>query len=101
MFLRDAENLVDLVNRAAMILAGVAFPLSVLPIWLRGMARVTPLAWVLTALRAVLINGSTWGDLKLELTVLSAMAVGFPIFGYFVFRVFETLTRRRGALSGY
>lgn len=101
MFLRDATHLVDLVNRAVMILAGVTFPLSVLPVWLRGMARVTPLSWVLTSLRSVMISGSTWGDLELELTVLSVMAVGFPLFGYFVFRIFETLTRKRGALSGY
>lgn len=101
MFFKEAEHLVNLVNDIVLVLAGVTFPLSVLPVWLRGMARLTPLSWILTALRAVLINGSTWHDLRLELTVLSAMAAGFPVLGYLVFTVFETLTRRRGTLGGY
>lgn len=101
MLLKESQALVSMGNELHMLLAGVTFPLSVLPVWIRGFSRLTPLAWVLTTLRAVILEGASWGDLRTEIAVLSTMAVVIPLVGYAVFLMFERLTRKRGTLGIY
>lgn len=100
-FLRDAQHVVSLGNETLMLLAGATFPLSVLPAWIRGIARLTPLSWVLSALRKVMIEEASWNDLRLEIAVLAAMAAAMPAIGYLVFRAFDAAARKRGTLGGY
>lgn len=101
MLLKESQSLVSMGNELHMLLAGVTFPLSVLPVWIRGFSRLTPLAWVLTTLRAVILEGASWGDLGTEIAVLSTMAAVIPMVGYAGFLVFERLTRKRGTVGTY
>lgn len=101
MFLKNAQQVISLGNDAMMMISGATFPLSILPIWMRKMAKLTPLAWVLSALRAVLLEGAGWGDIRTEILVLLAMAILSPALGFWMFNILEDATRRRASLGGY
>jgi len=101
MLLKEAQSAVSLTNEITLLLAGVTFPLSVLPAWLRGFARLTPLAWVLSTLRAIILEGRSWGNLSTEILVLSVLAATTPVLGFFAFRWFERKAKTSGNLSLY
>lgn len=101
LLLKEAESLVRLGNDLAELVAGVTYPLAVLPVWLRGLGRLTPLAWALSVLRAVALEGKSWSALRWELTVLATLAVAMPAAGIALLNWLEGRTRRRGSLSAY
>ncbi len=101
MLLKDAQGVVSLGNEILLLLSGAVFPLGVLPLLVRRFAKITPLAWVLSALRGVTLEGRGWTELRTELVVVTGMAMVMPALGYLLFTRLETLTRRRGSLGGY
>lgn len=60
-----------ILNGVSRLLAGVYFPVAVLPEWFQGFARFIPLTYSLEALRKTFLNGAGAGELGSEFLALS------------------------------
>ncbi len=95
---RAGAVLIGLIAFAAAVLAGPAYPTSVLPAWAQTIGNALPLTWIIRGLRAALVFGdpaATW----LAAGILLIMTVAYGALGVWLFRVFERDARRRGHLE--
>jgi ABC-type multidrug transport system permease subunit len=69
-----------------MMLSGVWFSLEAANEWVQRVAFVFPLTHILSAARAVMLDGATLTDVAPQLLTMSAMAIIFLAFGAAVFR---------------
>ena len=95
---KKASALVQPLTAALSLLAGVYFPLSVLPQPLRGLADALPLSWALDVLRACLLGGDV-DDLRLVL-MLGATVAAIPA-GLWCFELSMRRARRLGTVGHY
>jgi ABC-2 type transport system permease protein len=95
---KQVTTFISFVTWGVAILAGVYFPLAVLPGWLEAIAEALPFSWALDILRESLLGGSpSIGTLAL-LTAFSALAVPASLA---VFRAAVDHARRAGTLTQY
>ena len=95
---REGAILINLLAVAAGVLAGPAYPTTVLPQWAQTIGNALPLTWIIRGLRAALVFGdpaAAW----LAVGVLLFMTVAYGAVGAWLFSVFERDARRRGHLE--
>lgn len=80
------------------ILAGMVFPVSVLPDWLESLSALIPLRYAFDGARQALFVGSGWEDDVLAL--IAAAAILWP-FSIYLFSKAAAWARRKGSLSEY
>jgi ABC-2 type transport system permease protein len=72
----DAANgIVQVIQFPMMFLSGVFFPIEIMPAVLRPVAAVLPLTYLGDALRQVMVNGSAFAPLPVDLAVLAGWLV--------------------------
>jgi ABC-2 type transport system permease protein len=99
MLTREASPLDFILPWASRFLAGVYFPVAVLPDWLQRLSLWLPLTHGLEALRRSLLLGAPVQAIGRELLALGAFAaVVFPA-GFFFFRWAFSRARRTGSLG--
>ena len=90
-----------IVRAILLLISGVYYPISVLPIWMRPLASVSPATYVLYGLRAGLMNGQViWSAEIWSYTwplILTAL-VSVPL-GVYVFSVAERCAKKTGRLK--
>ena len=96
---REVSPLEAILGWASRFLAGVYFPVSVLPDWLEQVARWLPLTHTLEALRKALIHGASLQEIGPELTGLLAFSIVLLPVGVVVFRWALRETERLGRLG--
>jgi ABC-2 type transport system permease protein len=96
---RGANSLSNLISPLVILLAGVMFPVSLMPDWLRYPARLLPFGYGIEAIYASSVRGAGITDLWRSLLPLSAFAVTLPLLGIAAFTWLERLARRRGVLE--
>ncbi len=70
-----ADGIVQVIQFPMMFLSGVFFPLEIMPSVLRPVAAVLPLTYLGDALRQVMVGGSAYAPLPLDLGILAAWFV--------------------------
>ena len=70
-----ANGIVQVIQFPMMFLSGVFFPLEIMPSVLRPVAAVLPLTYLGDALRQVMVGGSAYAPLPLDLGILAAWFV--------------------------
>ncbi len=83
------------------LLGGVYYPTSVLPSWIKEAASLVPLAPGLKALRRVLLEGASLGDVGVELASLGVFASLLTMAGTLAMTIALRYARRAGTLSHY
>ena len=78
---------------------GVYAPVDVLPTWLQVLSPVSPMTYVLHAVRAGLLEGAPPGAVVGDLAILVVMGVALVPAGLLVFRAAERYARRTGRLK--
>jgi ABC-2 type transport system permease protein len=90
-----------IVRAILLLISGVYYPISVLPIWMRPLASVSPATYVLYGLRAGLMNGQViWSAEIWSYTwplILTAV-VSVPL-GVYVFSIAERYAKKTGRLK--
>ena len=90
-----------IVRAILLLISGVYYPISVLPVWMRPLASVSPATYVLYGLRAGLMNGQViWSAEIWSYTwplILTAL-VSVPL-GVYVFSVAERYAKKTGRLK--
>ncbi|MBN1270035.1 MAG: ABC transporter permease [Kiritimatiellae bacterium] len=83
------------------LVAGVYYPIEVLPDWVQSLARFLPLTHALRGLRESLLAGKGLGDLGGEIAALVIFTVVLLPLGLGVFRAALDRARREGTLSHF
>lgn len=83
------------------LLSGVYYPIQVLPGWLQAVSAVLPTTHALHGLRAALINGATFYDVRGELAILTLFTVITVPLGLWAFHAGFNRARYEGSLAQY
>lgn len=98
---KKGNPLAWVVTLASSLLGGVYYPVSTLPDWLQGLARLIPMTHCLEALRGVVRAEASLVSLAPSLLALLAWAlIGVPL-AYLVFAWAIECARRTGSLGQY
>ena len=90
-----------LVGTFSGLLAGVMYPVAVLPDWVQSVSNIIPLTYGLEAVRMVLLQGATVADISMELTVLALFTVVLMGIGMLAVNYSLRIARRDGTLLHY
>jgi ABC-2 type transport system permease protein len=96
---RNANPLANFLQTPVYILAGFYFPRSVLPDWLAWVGGLLPITHALAALRASMLEGAGWGDLRDELGIALLTSALFLLLGIWSLRRVDHELRRTGSLN--
>ena len=98
---KRADPLSWFIDFTLFLLAGVYFPVGILPFWLKVLAYVLPLSYSLEALRLALMRGQTTVDLAGYIGVLLLFNLALIPLGSLGFRWALTHVKRTGSLGHY
>ena len=97
---RGAAMLIGASMLASGILAGIAYPTTVLPGWAQAVGHALPVTWIARGLRAALVFGDAPGA-YLATAVLLGMTLVFGVVGWRLFARLDRATRRLGLLEAF
>lgn len=83
------------------IVTPIAYPLAVLPVFLRKFSYFFPTTYGILTIRHFLIGEDMGFSVETSLLRLSLLCVGWAAFGLFIFSVVDRKTRREGTLGHY
>ena len=95
---REGYLLVELFVMGSGILAGIAYPVDVLPGWGQWIGSLFPATWMIRGLRAALIFGELQ-DVTRACVVLIGMALAYGAVGLVLLQVMDAATRAKGELE--
>ena len=98
---KEANAMVYLVRGVFMVFAGISFPLSVLPGWMRTAAGYLPLTHTIEGARAALLSGAGFADLRPSLVFLLWSGLVLFTLGYVSFEAVDRIVRRQGSVGHY
>jgi ABC-2 type transport system permease protein len=90
-----------LVGTFSGLLAGVMYPVAVLPDWVQSVSNIIPLTYGLEAVRMVLLQGATVSDISMELAILALFTVVLLGLGLLAVNYSLRIARRDGTLLHY
>jgi len=83
------------------LLAGVYYPVSVLPDWLEPLSRLLPLTYALDAMRLAMLKGSSLYEVRFDILVLLGFTVVLTPLAFLVFRKALKRAKMDGSLIQY
>lgn len=86
---------------ASSLLAGVYYPISVLPDWLEPISRFLPLTYALDAMRLAMLKGQTLYELRFDLLILLAFTFVLTPISFLIFRLALKRAKKEGSLIQY
>ncbi len=86
---------------ASSLLAGVYYPVSVLPEWLEPLSRILPLTYALDAMRLAMLQGYSIYELRFDILVLLGFTVVLTPLAFLVFRKALKRAKIEGSLIQY
>lgn len=95
---REAHYLVSLFVVGTGILAGIAYPVDLLPDWAQWLSRLLSPTWLIHGLRAALIFGDI-PDAMRSCGVLLVMALAYGAAGLILLQVMDSAARAKGELE--
>lgn len=100
---KRASPILQIYTLAATILAGVLFPITLLPDWLRALSWIIPHTYVINAARMALMPEPVAGaiDVPIALSALAVFCIAVLPLGLFSLSRWLQLGRRLGVLGGY
>jgi ABC-type multidrug transport system permease subunit len=81
-----AGGLMNLATYPMLLLSEVWFSLDGAPEWMRNLASLLPLTHMLSAARAVMLEGAGWSDVATHLWVMCLMSLVFLVIAASLFR---------------
>ena len=100
LFMRTAMIIANIFLFVGLLVCGVNFPVTTLPVWVQPFSYAIPMTYGTAAARAA-VQGSTIAQMTPILVQEILAGIGSTLAGYALFLGFETLARRRGAFEEY
>lgn len=86
---------------ASSLLAGVFYPISVLPSWLMPLSHVLPLTYALDGMRLAMLKGYSLYQVRLDILVLLGFALILTPISFWAFRTALRRAKKEGSLIQY
>jgi ABC-2 type transport system permease protein len=99
LFTERGAQMTFVIHSSLLLISGVYAPVDVLPGWLQVLAPLSPMTYVLRAVRAGLLDGAPPGAITGDLAVLAVMGAILVPGGLLIFRTAERYARRTGRLK--
>jgi len=93
------EQMAFAVQGVLLLVSGVYYPLSVLPVWLQGLGVISPLTYVLQGIRTALLEHGSAGQLLPVAGLLTGMGAVLIPAGLVLFTLAERRAKRLGLLK--
>lgn len=99
LFTERGAQMAYIIRAVLLLLSGVYYPISVLPIWVQPLARISPVTYVLDGIRAGLMRGvPIWHLWGYVLILIVEGAITIPV-GLWIFGRAERYAKRTGKLK--
>jgi ABC-2 type transport system permease protein len=99
LFTERGAQMTFVIHSSLLLISGVYAPVDVLPGWLQVLSPLSPMTYVLRAVRAGLLDGAPPSGVIGDLAVLAVMGVILVPGGLAIFRAAERYARRTGRLK--
>lgn len=99
--LKKGDPVAWLFGSVSSLLAGVFYPVSILPDWLEPLSRFLPLTYALDAMRLTMLQGSSLYSVRFDLFVLLGFSVVLTPLAFLVFRQALRRAKMDGSLIQY
>jgi ABC-2 type transport system permease protein len=83
------------------LLAGVYYPISVLPNWLEPLSRLLPLTYALDAMRLAMLKGYSLYEVRFDILVLLGFSIVLTPLAFLAFRQALKWAKKEGSLIQY
>ncbi len=93
--------IVEFITSGLLLVAPMAYPISVLPPILQYISNASPLTWSTEAFRGFLMNGLAYQGVAQAVVALIILDIIFFTVGALMFRYTERFVRRKGALEQF
>jgi ABC-2 type transport system permease protein len=101
LLVKKGDPIAWLFGGASNLLAGVYYPISVLPGWLEPISRILPLTYALDAMRLTMLKGYSLYEVRFDLLILLAFTIFLTPLAFFVFRKALKRAKMEGSLIQY
>jgi ABC-2 type transport system permease protein len=98
---KRGDPLTLLIGAISWIFAGVLYPVSVLPSWLRGISALLPVRYAIDGMRGALLQNASWTELWMSLGPLALFAALTVPLGLVTFHYAHRWVRITGSLADY
>jgi ABC-2 type transport system permease protein len=99
LFTERGAQMTFVIHSSLLLISGVYAPVEVLPAWLQMLSPLSPMTYVLRAVRAALLEGASIAAVAGDLAILFLMGLVLVPAGLLVFRAAESYARRTGRLK--
>jgi ABC-2 type transport system permease protein len=99
LFTERGAQMTFVIHSSLLLISGVYSPVEVLPAWLQALSPLSPMTYVLRAVRAALLEGAPVSAVAGDLVILFGMGLALVPAGLLVFRQAEAYARRTGRLK--
>src|SRR6202171_5518082 len=99
LFTERGAQMTFVIHSSLLLISGVYSPIEVLPGWLQALSPLSPMTYVLRAVRAGLLDGAPPDAVGGDLLILALMGAALVPAGLLVFRAAERYARRTGRLK--
>jgi ABC-2 type transport system permease protein len=99
LFTERGAQMTFVIHSSLLLISGVYAPVDVLPNWLQVLAPLSPMTYVLRAVRAGLLEGAPPSAIVGDLLMLAFMGCLLVPGGLFIFRAAERYAKRTGRLK--
>jgi ABC-2 type transport system permease protein len=101
LLVKKGDPIAWVLGSASSLLAGVYYPISVLPEWLEPLSRILPLTYALDAMRLAMLRGYSIYELRFDILVLFGFTVVLTPLAFMVFRKALKRAKMEGSLIQY
>lgn len=101
LLLKKGDPVAWIFGGVSTLLAGVYYPIAVLPDWLEPVSRFLPLTYALDGMRLALLRGYSLYQIRLDLLVLLAFTLVLTPLALFIFRQALKRAKMEGSLTQY
>ena len=99
LFPEKGEQMTFIISSMLLLVSGVYYPVDVLPGWMQALSHISPATYVLDAMRASILDGTSTVDLLPKMVPMLIIGLITIPLGMFVFGYFERYAKRTGRLK--
>ena len=99
LFTERGAQMTFVIHSSLLLVSGVYAPIDVLPGWLRVLAPLSPITYILRSVRVGLLDGGGLDQVAGDLVVLAVMGALLVPAGLWIFREAERFAKRTGRLK--
>lgn len=99
LFTERGAQMTFVIHSSLLLISGVYAPVEVLPNWLRVLSPLSPITYVLRAVRAGLLEGAPPAAVGGDLVILAGLGILLVPAGLLIFRAAERYAKRSGRLK--